>query len=545
MFFSLITPLIMRSLIDDVLVSKNVQLLFPILLGLSGLYFLSSLSNYLSNLIKGKLDIVIFKELSSKIFSTVQLASLSELQQYKTGDLQSRTMTNVETIAQVITTTIPQIVIASLGFILPFVIMFSLEPKLALIVISPVVLFIIFSWYFGNKIKNSQRPALDSSAGLQSFLKEAYSIIPIVKVFALEEWMNRRYERQMLKYYNSSFQFVKISSLYSSGSMLIYGVPTILVLIFGSMAVLNGSISLGTFTAFMAYVGLFFSPIQQLSYIWTSYKGSQGSYDRINDILSLKSDNWGDQRFESMPLKIEFEGIWFSYDKRIILQDFDATFIQGRNYIIGDNGSGKTTIIKLLCHLYSPDKGRIFIGGKDLSLINRHIISESISVVFSDSQIFDGTIFENIMIGDLSASHDKVIQAAKKAELHDFVMTLDNKYNTMVGESGMNISSGEKQKIALARVILKDTPIVIFDEFISSVDMDSKKAIFSVIRKMDNKIVIIITHDLNEIESNCNLVYLKKESMERENDYGAPAIRAHKILADGGISKVSHIYQLF
>lgn len=148
------------------------------------------------------------------------------------------------------------------------------------------------------------------------------------------------------------------------------------------------------------------------------------------------------------------------------------------------------------------------------------------------------------MIGDLSASHGKVIEAAKKAELHDFVMTLNNGYNTEVGESGMNLSSGERQKIALARVILKDTPIVIFDEFISSIDMDSKKAIYSVIRKMDNKIVIIITHDTNEIENNCNLVHLKKNNMMKKNSCNScvPARGAPKIFVEGKNNYENSLY---
>jgi ATP-binding cassette subfamily B protein/subfamily B ATP-binding cassette protein MsbA len=511
MLFSLFTPLIMRSLVDDVLIGRNTGLLIPILLGLSAIYLVSALANYFSNQLRGKLDLILFKELTSGIFRTINFASLKDLKKYKTGDLQSRTLGNVTVIVQTVITIIPQIVIAVLGIFLPFFIMLSLDANLALIVISPIILFFLSSWYFGNKIKLYQKSALDSNAELYSYLKEAYSIIPLTKVFALENLMYNKYNNKISNYCKSSLKMVNLSSLNSSVSMLILGIPSMLVLTFGSLEVLNGSLSIGTLTAFMAYVGLFFFPIQQLSSLWTTFKGSYASYDRVNELFLLKHDNWGQESLKPDLSKIVFYGVCFSYDNRIILKDFHATFLRGRNYLIGENGSGKTTIIKLLCGLYSPDQGKIIIDDQDLTQISKSSLNSSVSVVFSDSLVFDGSIYENIQIGDLSAPRDEIIQAAKKAELHEFVMKLSNQYETEVGESGLNLSSGEKQKIALARVILRNSAIIIFDEFTRSIDIESKKSISSVIRKMKDKIVIIITHDVTEIENNCNHVYIKKD----------------------------------
>jgi len=296
----------------------------------------------------------------------------------------------------------------------------------------------------------------------------------------------------------------------SSIGMIIYGIPTFLVLIFGSLDVITGIMSVGTFVAFITYTGRFFSPIQSLSLLWMTYKGSQASLDRIGEVLSLKKELWGIKSLATCLEKIEFEDICFSYDKRIIFNNFSATFKNGRNYLVGDNGSGKSTLIRLLCGLYRPDRGTILIDGQDLSSLSRESLRKSVSVVFSDALIFDGTISENILMGDRSASREDMMNAAKKAQLHEFVLGLPGQYETEVGESGLNLSSGEKQKIALARVILRDSPIIIFDEFTRSIDIESKKSILSVIRKMDNKIIIIITHDSEEIENNCNLVGIEK-----------------------------------
>ena len=518
MMFAIVSPLIMRLLIDDVLIGKNTSFLIQILVAVSGIFVVSAISSYYSIRIKGTLDLVLFKELSSKVFLRVHKIDLKDIQQLKTGDLQFRTTGNVGSIIQTVTNTLPQILITVLGIFLPVVIMFSLDSKIAMIVLSPVFLFIISSWYFGDKIRAVQKPALDSNASLQSFLKEAYSIIPLIKVFRLENWINGKYDRKLTAYTDSSVDVVKVISMSSTISMLIYGVPSILVLTLGSMAVMQNTMTIGTLTAFMGYVALFFSPIQQLSSLWNNFKSSQASYDRVNDLLELKTDMSNNKPFSIVKGEIQFEGVWFSYDDRTILKDFNVTFAHGRNFVIGENGSGKTTLIKLLCGLYVPDRGRIVIDGYDLRQMSRDYLWTSVSVVFSDALIFDGTIYENILLGNLSATKDDVFRAAKKAELHDFIMKLPKQYNTDVGESGLNLSSGEKQKIALARVILRDSPIIIFDEFTRSIDAESKKSIYSVIRQLANKTIIIITHDLNDIEKNSKVVILGKDTISATHD---------------------------
>ena len=512
MAFSLATPLIMKSLIDDVLIARNVSLLMPLLLALSGIYIISALAHFFSGYIKGKLDILLFQDISSRLLENLHTSSYKEIRKYKTGDLLARTTGNISSTVQIMTTLIPDLIMAVLGFVLPFIILFSLDARLTLIVMSPIFLFYLSSWYFGRKMKQSQRIMLDSGAKLNSVLKEMLTIIPLTKVYGLETWMLVKFNRQISEYNENSLNTVKISSLSSSAGMLIYGIPSILVLSFGSLALLEGRITLGTLTAFMGYVGLFFSPIQQLSTLWTNYKGSQAAFDRIREIMSLEQDRWGEKKIPNPPSTITFEKVSFAYDNQTILKDFNATFQTGRNYLIGENGSGKSTLINLLSGLYHPDNGKILINGQDISEISKDQLNEFVSVVFSDSLIFDGTIEENIQIGNLDATPEIIIQASKKAGLHSFVASLPQQYKTEVGESGLNLSSGEKQKIALARVILRDTPVIVFDEFTRSIDIDSKKSIDAVIKKFDGKIIIIITHNMSEIEEKCNKICLKKDS---------------------------------
>jgi ABC-type bacteriocin/lantibiotic exporter with double-glycine peptidase domain len=389
--------------------------------------------------------------------------------------------------------------------------MISMDATLAAAVILPAALFVFSSAYFGKRMKAAQRPALDAEAGIQSYLKETLPLTPLIRVFGLAEWAENKYDRQFLRFRDTSVAVISLSSLNAAVTMLIYSVPTILILTLGSLSVLAGTITVGTLTAFIAYVSLFLSPALQVSDLWTSYKTSQASYERVAEVLDLPA---GPEGTNSLPSngegEIRFENVGFSYDDRVILQNFNGHFSRGINYLTGENGSGKSTVLKLLCRLYSPDLGRITINGVDLASVRGEDLRSYVSIVFSDSLIFDASIYDNILIGDLSATREEVVRAARKAGLEDLVTRLPKQYDTCVGENGLNLSSGEMQKIALARVLLRDSPVIVFDEFTRSIDEESKRSIYAVIRSLAGKTVIIVTHNRADIEEGSNVVHLAK-----------------------------------
>jgi len=498
-------------LIDDVLIGKNISLLTPLLAAMAGVFLVSTLSNYLSARVKGTLYIDLYQEFSSRVFSHVQRAEYARLRKFKTGDLLSRITGNVTTVVQTAIKTLPQILVIILGIILPLAILVSMDAVLAAVVILPAVLFVFSSAWFGKRMKAAQRPALDADAGIQSYLKETLSSAPLIRVFGLEGWAVKNYDRQFRRFTDTSISVIRLSSLSSAVTMLIYSVPTILILTLGSISVLEGTITVGTLTAFIAYVSLFLSPVLQVSDLWNSYKTSQASYDRIAEVLELEPGvEGGESLLPDGAGDIHFENVSFSYDDRVIISDFNGHFTRGINYLIGENGSGKSTVLRLLCRLYSPDHGRITIDGVDLASVRSDDLRSCVSIVFSDSLIFDGSIYDNILIGDLSATREEVMLAAQKAGLDDLIGTLPGHYNTCVGESGLNLSSGEMQKIALARVLLRDSPVIVFDEFTRSIDEESKRSIYSVIRQLSEKTVIIVTHNMADIEEGSNVVHLEK-----------------------------------
>ncbi|MEN6611676.1 MAG: ABC transporter ATP-binding protein, partial [Methanoregulaceae archaeon] len=380
--FAIVSPLIMRSLIDDVLIGKNTSLLTPLLAAMACVFLISALANYLSARVKGTLYIDLYREFSSRVFARIQRAEYASLRKFRTGDLQFRITANVTTVVQTAIRTIPQILVIILGILLPLGIMISMDVFLTVVVILPAALFVFSSAWFGKRMKAAQRPALDAEAGIQSYLKETLPMAPLIRVFGLEDWAGKNYDQKFRTFSDTSVSVINLSSLSAAVTMLIYSVPTIIVLTLGSMSVLAGTISVGTLTAFVAYVSLFLSPVLQVSDLWNSYKSSQASYDRIAEILDLGPDVEG-----SVPLppsgmgEIRFENVGFSYDGRIILTGFNGHFSRGINYLVGENGSGKTTALRLICGLYSPDHGRITIEGIDLALVRRSDLRSYVSIV--------------------------------------------------------------------------------------------------------------------------------------------------------------------
>ncbi|MGZ7159996.1 MAG: ABC transporter ATP-binding protein [Methanobacterium sp.] len=519
LLFSFISPLLIKALVDDVFLGGKTNLFIYIILGIVGMYVISSVSSYFNSFITGKLQLVLLKEVSEDAFNIIQLASLKSTQSMKVGDMITRILGNTQIAINIPIRIIPQFFTSISGIIVPFLIMLSLDYQLALIIMSPVVLFAVLSSVFGKRMERIQKSFLEINASVYSFLKENLSIIPLIKVFNLEPWSQNRFKNQMDDYYGISINYTKTTSLNSSFSSLIMGVPIVLLIAFGGSMVIKGTISIGIFTAFMSYTAIFFSPISQLSGLWTSYKSALPAFDRIQEIFDMEEEDAGDKKLILDKGDIVFDDVWFSYEKRPILEGFNATFKKGLNYIFGDNGAGKSTILKLICLLYPVNKGNIAIDGQNIHNIRRESLIHNISIIFSDPYLFDASICENIKIGNLGASNEDIIRVAKLVKIHDFIEKTPKKYETHVGEHGITLSSGEKQKIALARAILKDSSIILLDEVTKSIDADSRESINEVINKLkDEKTIIIVTHNASEIEPNSNIVYLDQENMVEKMD---------------------------
>lgn len=227
------------------------------------------------------------------------------------------------------------------------------------------------------------------------------------------------------------------------------------------------------------------------------------------ELLELNNEKENGIPFTNSVSKISFNNVCFSYDSKIILDNLNFTFKQGLNFVIGDNGLGKSTIFKLISRFYEPTSGSIYFDDVNIKDYEVYGLRNNITLLFSEPELFNGSILENIQIGDFYADFTKIVDASKKANIHDFIMNLPQEYDTIVGENGFNLSSGEKQKISLARCFLKNSPILLLDEITNSLDDHSKNEILLSLKEFESeKIIIMITHDLDDVIEGSNILNL-------------------------------------
>lgn len=371
MLFTFVSPLLAKSLIDDVFIGRRTELFGYILLGTAATYIISAVSTYLSGYGKGKLDLVLFNDVTKEAFDAVQSAYIKKTQEMKVGDLLSRIVANTRSAIIIFTQIVPQFVVNVARIITPFTIMLFYDWKLTLIVTTPALFFLLPMLFFGKRLEQTQKISLEKTGSIYSFLKESLTMIPLIKVFGLERWSRDKFNEQMKDYYDVSIDYTKNNSMGSSVNSLIYGVPIALLILFGGPMVIQGSLTIGTFTLFMTNVALVFGPISQFAFLWSYYKSSSPAFDRVKNIFELEQDKGGDKELVVKEGSVTFNDVWFSYDNRPILQRFNATFKKGLNYVVGDNGTGKSTILKLLCSFYPLEQGKITIDGQDIFEVRR------------------------------------------------------------------------------------------------------------------------------------------------------------------------------
>ncbi len=509
--FLLIYPLLTKFLIDDVFLKGNISLLFNLIIFTLIIYILSAFATFFQNYIQGKLEIELFNDISTGMYDAINYSKLEYFQKLNKGDLMYRILNNSQSTISLYVDIIPEFIISILTLISPLIVMIYLNLYLSVLTLSPVILFFISSIIFGNKIQDIENHLLGNYGELYNNLEEGLHNILLIKAFNLQIWGLNKFGNKLKKYSWNFIKLLKLSSLNVFVNDLLNELPTIILLIFGGIYVLKGYITIGTFTAFMSYIAIFFSPILQLSESWTKYKSELPALYRVTELLDLVNEKDDGIEFSISEFSITFVNIGFCYDSKIIFDNLNFKFNRGLNFIIGDNGMGKSTIFKLISRFYEPTSGNIYIGDKNIEDYNLYDLRKNINLIFSEPEIFNGSILENIRIADFNADFTKIIEASKKANIHKFIMNLPQKYDTIVGENGFNLSSGEKQKISLARCFLKNSPILLLDEITNSLDNYSKNEILAALNEIKHeKIIIIITHDINDVVDGSNILNLNK-----------------------------------
>jgi ATP-binding cassette subfamily B protein len=518
--FSLLLPWPLALTFDSVLGDEPLPAVLPdflssvdrftllVLLALAGLGITAGegILKVLNKYVSTKLDQRMVMDLRSDMFQHAQRLSLAFHDQRRTGVFAAQ-ITLQAPGAGAIVKSIPPLLQAFVTLVGMVVIAFTIDPVLTLLAIS-VIPFIYYSTgYYAKRIE----PRLVQVRGMEgeslSIISEAMAMIRLVIPFCREPYEHRRFLDQGERTVDARVSLTVRQTLYSTGINVITAIGTALVLGFGAYRILQGHLSAGDLLVMMTYVAKVYEPLQQMSITFTSL---QEQFVRLRGALQLLDntpeveDAPGAYEIGRALGDVSFEGVHFSYPGRVdTLKDISFEARAGTHLaIVGPTGAGKSTLMNLLTRFSDPSQGRILLDGVDIRELTLRSLREQISTVLQEPLLFSGSIADNIRYGRLEASMEDIMEAAKAANAHDFIMRLPNKYDTKLGERGSQLSGGERQRISIARAFLKDAPILILDEPTSSIDSKTEAVILDSLERLAaGRTTLTIAHRLSTIRN--------------------------------------------
>ena len=504
--FELIPPWLIKVIIDDVIQAGQTQLLVWVFLGLCAAYVLRSLCGSMRIRLNNGLEQQVVHDLHIQVFSALQRLSISFYENRPTGEIMSRVLNDTEHMQRIFVDGLEEIITAGLTLIGIMIMLFMLNWKLALLALMPMPLLEIGAALFTKRVHGHYRVIRKGAAELNALLQDMLAGIRETMGFNRQPYEQERFDRKSDRCRQDTLKAMYLWSYYSPGMMLIGSLGGAMVLWFGIAEVLQHRLSVGELVMFISYLALFYVPINQIHSVNHMLQHALAASERVFEVLDLVPEI-KDRSDAHAPVprsrgEVEFHRVGFHYRADTpILTDVSISVHAGeRVALVGPSGAGKSTTLKLLMRFYDVTQGAITIDGYDIRDLPLAFLRSQIGLVQQEPFLFNGTVRENILYGDLLAGQGEVEAAAKVARAHDFIMALPNGYDTWIGERGVKLSVGQRQRVSIARVILKDPPIVMFDEATSNIDTETEVKIREALDDLTKgRTTIIIAHRLSTI----------------------------------------------
>lgn len=459
------------------------------------------------------------------IFAHYQKLSFSFYDNQKVGQLMSRITSDLFDITELLHHGPENIVISVIKIAGAFIILFNISGYLTLAAFILVPLMLIYAYFFNKRMKAAFRQNRIKIADINAQIEDNLSGIRVVKSFA-----NERAEREKFKNGNDRFLEAKKNSYkymggYQAGLTAFTTMINVCVIVAGGICVTKNIINVTDMVTFLLYINVFTEPVKTLVDFTEQFQNGYSGFERFMEILNIEpdiKDSESAKAYDDIAGDVEFDNVCFGYnDGTDVLKNVSFKTTAGSyTALVGPSGAGKSTLCSLIPRFYDVDSGRILIDGHDIRDITLKSLRENIGVVQQDVYLFAGTIFDNIAYGRFDASYDDVIGAAKKANAHEFIMSLPDEYNTDIGQRGVKLSGGQKQRISIARVFLKNPSILIFDEATSALDNESERIVQESLEKLaENRTTFVIAHRLSTIRNAKNIMVLTEDGIVEQGSH--------------------------
>jgi len=538
---NLYVPWVIKDVIDKVLAEKNMLMLNTIALGIIVVYFFRGIFFYGQTYLMSYIGQRVIIDIRKAVYSHLQRLSLSYYEKRQTGTLMSYVTNDVAALQNALIESVIEMVtegsilLGSLGT------MFYIHWKLTLLTLVTLPLVAKTINIFGRKLRKSSSVVQARTADITSVLQETISAVRVVKSFVREDYEIERFSRENYSNFRAQMKNAQLMATLTPVIEFLAAIGVTVIIWYGGWEVINGHLTAGALIAFLVYAVNLSNPIKRLSRVYAHIQRALAAAERVFEVLDTEPDIKDSPNAVELPSitgNVAFHNITFEYKpgeqalKNVSLEAKAGQMVA----IVGPSGAGKTTIANLIPRFYDPVDGHIAIDGVDIKSVTIDSLRKQIGIVPQETILFNGTVYDNILYGDLTASEEEVIAAAKAANAHNFIMDMPAGYDTQIGERGSKLSGGQRQRIAIARAILKNPRVLILDEATSALDTESEKLVQEALDKlMVGRTSFVIAHRLSTVLRADQILVMERGQIVERGTHA-------ELLALGGL--YSKLYQV-
>ena len=518
-------PLITRQFINDIIPNGKLRIFYIFIIAMLMLAVIRAILNYIIDYWGHMVGTRMERDMRRDFFEHLQTLSFDYFDNIKTGHLMSRIVNDLREISELSHHGPEDLFISLVMLIGSFIILTIIDWRLTLIIYSFLPLLIWYASLKRKKMTSAFRTVRKRIANVNAQLENSISGIRVAKSFTNEEYEIEKFNEGNREFNNSREFAYKVMAEFFAGIFFLSNILNIITLSVGGFFVYRGHINIGDLVAYLLYINFFLQPIRKLTHFTQQFQDGMTGFERFVEIMKVKPsivDKEDAVTLKEIKGKIEFNNVAFKYsEKKFVLSNINLTIMPGETMaLVGPSGGGKTTLCQLIPRYYEVNDGEILIDHINIKDIKVKSLRENIGLVQQDIFLFTGSIKENILYGKPNSEDTEVEKAAKNANIHDFIMSLPEGYNSYIGEKGIKLSGGQKQRISLARAFLKNPAILILDEATSALDSEAEIVIQQALEKLTvGRTVLVIAHRLSTIKNANEIVVLTDQGIKEKGNH--------------------------
>ena len=520
----LVYPVVSRNIINTYIPDKNIQLILTWCAALLVIYIVQTIMQYFMQYQGHIVGVRMQADMRRDVFEHLQKLPFSYFDEHKTGVIMSRIVNDLMDISEFAHHGPEDLFISIVTVVGAFIILCTVNVPLTLITFAVLPFLVLFIIKKRSAMTMAFRKNRIEIAEVNASLENSIAGIRVSRAFTGEREEEKKFAENNQRYVTVRERSYRVMAEFFSGTNFLTSLMNVVILAAGGYCVYRGVINVGDMVAYMLFINMFVNPIKKLIQFVEMFQNAITGYVRFQELMNVKpeQDEKGAIELKDVRGEIVFDDVTFHYDEnKEVLSHISLTFPQGKMVaIVGPSGGGKTTLCHLIPRFYEISGGSILVDGHDIRDVTRASLRRQIGIVQQDVFLFTGTIFDNIAYGKLGASREEVYEAAKKANIHDYIMSLPEGYDTFVGERGVKLSGGQKQRISIARVFLKNPPILVLDEATSALDNVTENYIQDSLDELcKNRTTIVVAHRLSTIKNADEIIVMDRDGIEERGTH--------------------------